>query len=250
MSPKKQPAGITVRTARPEDFNQIIEMGRIIYSDIGTWSPEHLHSHQDIFPEGQLVAVEEDTGRLVGSSSSLIVLWDDYHISDSWHDFTDHGMFTNHDPQGRTLYGADVMVHPHVQGRGIGKIIYKARRDLTRRLGLRRIRAGARLRNYGKFQDQMTPEDYVLKIISGELGDPTLSFQMKQGFRILGVVRDYLRNDAESCGHAAVIEWVNYQVAQRKDTYGRDRRFAKHRKHTMKPRRGTQQDKESPETES
>lgn len=235
MSPKKTPSNIIVRPTRPQDFNDIIEMGRLIYSDAGTWSVKHLESHQRIFPEGQLVAVEQDTGRLVGSSSSLIVLWDDYHIQDTWHDFTDHGTFSNHDTAGRTLYGADVMVHPHEQGRGIGKIIYKARRELTRSLGLRRIRAGARLRNYGKFQDQMPPEEYVQKIISGELGDPTLSFQIKQGFRIIGVVRDYLHCDEESCGHAAVIEWVNYQVAQRRDTYGRDPRFAKHRKRTMKP---------------
>jgi hypothetical protein len=97
-------------------------------------------------------------------------------------------------------------------------------------LGLKRIRAGARLRNYGKFQHEMTPETYVQKIINGELGDPTLSFQVKQGFRIIGVVRDYLHCDEESCGHAAVIEWVNYQVAQRRDTYGRDPKFAKRRK--------------------
>ncbi|MEZ6192965.1 MAG: GNAT family N-acetyltransferase [Phycisphaerales bacterium] len=227
-----------MRQAQPGDFDQIIEMGRLIYSDIATWSPKHLESHQQIFPEGQLVAVDQDTGKLVGSSASLIVLWDDYDLTDSWHDFTDGGMFTNHDTEGRTLYGADVMVHPHHQGRGIGKIIYKARRDLTRCLGLRRIRAGARLRNYGKYKDQMTPEDYVLKIISGEMGDPTLSFQVKQGFRILGVVRDYLRNDPESCGHAAVIEWVNHQVAERKDTYGRDPKFAKHRKPPDKPTTG------------
>lgn len=227
---RKPPSNIIIRQTQPGDFEHIIEMGRLIYSDYGTWSIKQLESHQQIFPQGQLVAVEEDTGELVGSSSSLIVLWDDYHIQDTWKDFTDNGMFTNHDTEGRTLYGADVMVHPHVQGRGIGKIMYKARRELTRSLGLRRIRAGARLRNYGKYQNEMTPEEYVRKIINGDLGDPTLSFQVKQGFRIIGVVRDYLHCDEESCGHAAVIEWVNHQVAQRKDTYGRDSKFAKHRK--------------------
>lgn len=230
MSPKKTPSNIAIRQTRPEDFNAIIQMGGLIYSPSAAWRHKQLESHQNIFPEGQLVAVEQDTGRIVGSSSSLIVDWDDYDLTDSWHDFTDHGMFTNHDPRGRTLYGADVMVHPHEQGRGIGKSIYKARRELTRGLGLRRIRAGARLRGYGKFKNEMSPEEYVLKIINGELDDATLSFQIKQGFRIIGVVRDYLHDDPESCGHAAVIEWVNHQVAQRKDTYGRDPQFAKPRK--------------------
>ena len=44
---------------------------------------------------------------VVGMAASLIVLWDDYEIRDNWRDFTDGGMFTDHDPQhGRTLYGA------------------------------------------------------------------------------------------------------------------------------------------------
>ncbi len=231
MTSKKPPSGIIVRQACPNDFDEIIEMGTLIYSVEGAWSRKHLESHHRIFPQGQLVAVDQQTGRVVGSASSLIVKWDDYDFQGSWKDFTDHGMFTNHDPvNGRTLYGADVMVHPEQQGRGIGKLIYKARRDLTRTLGLMRIRAGARLRNYGKYQHLMTPEEYVKKIILGELGDPTLSFQIKQGFRVIGVVRDYLHCDEASCGHAAVIEWVNYQVAQRKDTYGRNPEYGKPRK--------------------
>ena len=250
MTPPKNPtAGIIVRNTRPEDFDGIIELSRLVYRGSTPWRFEQLQSHLDIFPEGQLVAVEEATGRLVGSSSSLIVLWDDYDLRDSWHDFTDHGMFTNHDPTGKTLYGAEVMVSPLLQGRGIGKLIYKARRELTRRFELRRIRAGARLRNYGKYQSQMSPEDYVLRVICGELSDPTLSFQIKQGFRVLGVARDYLHGDDESCGHAAVIEWVNHQVASRKDTYGRDRRFGKPRKRTMKPKRSASVEASEPDSD-
>ena len=78
-------------------------------------------------------------------AASLIVLWDDYDMTSSWRDFTEHGTFRNHDPKGRTLYGAEVMVHPDEQGRGIGKKLYAARRELVRRMGLLRIRAGARL---------------------------------------------------------------------------------------------------------
>ena len=39
--------------------------------------------------------------------------------------------------------------------------------------------------------------------------DPTLSFQLSEGFQVLAVVSGYLRNDAESQGHAAIIEWLN-----------------------------------------
>jgi GNAT superfamily N-acetyltransferase len=161
-----------------------------------------------VFPEGQFVATDGD--RIVGMAASLIVLWDDYDFEASWRDFTAAGMFTNHDPdRGRTLYGAEVMVDPSRQGSGIGGRIYQARRELTVRLGLRRIRAGARLRGYHRVSTEMTAEEYVARIERGEMRDPTLSFQLRHGFRVIAVVSGYLGHDPESLGYAAVIEWLN-----------------------------------------
>lgn len=209
---------VVVRNACLEDFAGIIELGRAVYPQSPPWAEFQLASHHRIFPEGQFVAVESAGGRVVGMAASLIVWWDDYDMRDSWRDFTDHGMFTNHDPEnGRTLYGAEVMVDPTMQGRGIGKRIYAARRQLVERLGLLRIRAGARLRGYHRYARELTPEEYVMKVVRGEIGDPTLSFQLKQGFHVLDVVEDYLHHDPESQGHAAVIEWVNERVAAKED---------------------------------
>jgi len=184
-----------------------------------------LESTTEVFPPGQLVAVDETTGRVVGMAASLIVAWDDYTIHASWREMTSGGTFANHDPTGRTLYGAEVMVQPEQQGRGVGKALYRARRQLARELRLRRIRAGARLRGYHRVAAHLTAEAYVLAVTKGELTDPTLSFQLKQHFHVLAVVPDYLRWDPESLGHAAVIEWINYRVAKRKDYAGRERRF-------------------------
>ena len=54
----------------------------------------------------------------------------------------------------------------------------------------------------------------------GEIGDPTLSFQLRQGFHVLAVVQGYLRNDPESLGYAAVIEWINEAVVQDEERSG------------------------------
>jgi GNAT superfamily N-acetyltransferase len=181
-----------------------------------------------VFPEGQLVAVDAFTGQIVGMAASLIVSWNDYDLKSSWRDFTDHGMFTNHDPQnGRTLYGAEIMVHPDCQGQGVGTKIYDARRALVQRLGLRRIRAGARLRGYHSHAGRMGAEEYAVRVAHGELWDPTVSFQLRRGFHILAAVPNYLRHDRESLGYAAVIEWLNPEVTQPEDWAGRDPRFLK-----------------------
>lgn len=71
----------------------------------------------------------------------------------------------------------------------------------------------------------MTAEEYVIRIIRHELRDPTLSFQLRQGFHVLAVVPNYLKNDPESLGYAALIEWVNRRVAKPEDYRGRNQRF-------------------------
>ncbi len=197
-----------------------------VYTSGAPWNEDQLASHLRVFPEGQFVAVDETSQRVVGMAASLRVYWDDYDMKSSWRDFTDQGMFTNHDPvHGRTLYGAEVMVHPSMQGRGIGSRIYQARRDLVQRLGLLRIRAGARLRAYHAHSSRMSAEEYVIAVIRGDLKDPTLSFQLRHGFQVMGVVSGYLRHDPESLGYAAVIEWINSDVAKAEDYAGQDSRF-------------------------
>lgn len=205
---------VVVRNTEPEDFPRIVEICKAVYPKSAPWRHDQLESHRQVFPEGQFVAVTPEDGRVVGMAASLVVKWDDYDHSDSWRDFTDHGMFTNHDPEnGHTLYAAEIMVDPTLQGRGVGSKIYAARRALAREKGLWRIRAGARLRGYSKHADGMTAEEYAAKVSRGELWDPTVSFQIRHGFRVFDVVRNYLSHDPESLGYAALIEWLNKQVA-------------------------------------
>lgn len=214
-----------IRRTRPADFDAIHALSRRIYPHDAPWEADQLASHLEVFPEGQMVAVS-DTGAVVGMAASLVVWWDDYDKLDDWDAFTDDGFFTNHDSeQGMTLYGAEIMVDPSVQGRGVGKRLYAARRQLVERLGLKRIRAGARLRGYGRHADEMDAVTYVRKVIRGELGDPTLSFQLKQGFAVLAVIRKYLTDDPDSRGWAALIEWLNPAVATEADVRRREPRF-------------------------
>ncbi|MBX3132242.1 MAG: GNAT family N-acetyltransferase [Gemmatimonadaceae bacterium] len=204
---------VKVRQVESRDFPGITALCNRTYPNSPPWSETQLSRHLEIFPEGQLVAVDRGS-EVVGYAASLIVFWDDYEMHSPWKEFTDSGMFTNHDPaQGRTLYGAEVMVHPEIRGSGIGGKLYEARRALAERLGLLRIRAGARLRGFHKHAAKMSAEEYVRRVTRKSLRDPTLSFQINRGFHVLAVVPGYLKFDPESLGWAAVIEWLNPQVA-------------------------------------
>ena len=203
-------ADVLIRHTRPDDILEILELCRICYPHDLPWNEGQLQAHIRIFPEGQFVAVDRASGRIIGMAASLIVPWDDYDMDTNWRDFTAGGTFENHDPiHGRTLYGAEIMVHPSVRRRGIAGRLYQARRDLVAHLGLLRIRAGGRLRGYHRHAATMTPKEYVDGVVKGTLSDPTLSFQLGQGFKVLGVVPHYLEADPESLGYAAVIEWLN-----------------------------------------
>ncbi|NJN71079.1 MAG: GNAT family N-acetyltransferase [Nitrospira sp.] len=126
----------------------------------------------------------------------------------TWMGITDSGYFLNHDPGGDALYGADVYVHPDTRGKGIGHALYEARRALCRRLNLRRILAGGRLWNYRDYAAQFTPEEYASRVVAGEIRDLVLSFQLREGFELRGVMANYL-SDPHSKNHASLIEWIN-----------------------------------------
>jgi GNAT superfamily N-acetyltransferase len=205
---------IIIRNTVLSDYPEITRICKAVYPTTPSWAEAQIASHIAVFPEGQFVAEDTDTGKLLGFCASLIVSWDDYTFDTSWRDFTASGYFTNHDPvNGRTLYGAEIMVDPSAQGKGIGKMFYAVREALVLKLGLLRIRAGARLRGYCTYAQELTPEAYVEKVVNQKIFDPTLSFQLRRGFHVLEVTQGYLRHDPESLGYAAVIEWINEKVA-------------------------------------
>ncbi len=230
MSRSRLSKYIIVRPRTLDDARAVLELSQRVYGHLA-WTYDQLCMHTKVFPDGQLVAIDTRDNAVVANASSVVVNWDDYNLGDTDDDMTADGWFTNHDPaHGHTLYGADVCVDPERRRMGIGKKIYAARRELCRSLKLRRIRAGARIRGYHRYAHQMSPEEYVIRVVNREIDDPTLTFQLRQGFRVIAVVRHHQSGDPESHGHAAIIEWINHQVAARRDYARRDPRFARRRR--------------------
>lgn len=198
---------LLVRNTRHEDIPALIELQRRVYPAIPSWSRRDLRHQLEVFPHGQLV-VEHD-GKVIGCASSLIVLWDDWEGEHTWQEITASGTFDNHNPQGRTLYGAEVFVDPELRGEKLGQTLYEARRALCRQMNLKRIIACGRMPGYGRYADQMSPELYAKKVVWGDLTDPVLGFQLHNGFNYCGIIENYLPEDTESRGHASLIVWLN-----------------------------------------
>ncbi len=201
---------VIVRIVNLEDISDIIELQKkafpLMAKDGVIWSEHHLESHIKIFPEGQLCA--EIDGKLVASSSSLVTSLTPEYQEHTWKQATGNGMVTNHTLEGDSLYGADIATHPDSRGLGIATMLYDSRKDLAVKLNLRRIIAGGRLFNYCEYAEKMSAQEYAEKVVSGEIDDLVLSFQLKNGFKFIKVLPNYMR-DARSLNNASFIEWIN-----------------------------------------
>ena len=196
----------TLRLRVPEDVGEIRNLMVRVYppphGPEAVWSAENLRRHLAVFPEGQLVV--EAGEHLVGTATTQRVSLAAALAPHTWSGITGHGSLSTHDPAGDALYGVNIAVDPAWQDRGIGRLLYGARIALARRLGCRAFVAGARIPGFHRHAADMSPEAYIEAVVAGRIFDPTLSKQLRVGFQVRGVLRDYAR-DVETLGHAALI---------------------------------------------
>lgn len=158
------------------------------------------------FPEGNFVAL--DDGVPVGMGLGILVKFDFGHTDHAITDILGDDGVVNHDNANDWYYGTDISVYPEYRGRGIGKQLYQRRKDIVRKLNKRGIVAGGVIPGYAKHIEVMSAATYIEKVVDGELYDPTLSFQLENGFEARGVIPNYVID--ESVGHNAVlIVWPN-----------------------------------------
>jgi hypothetical protein len=81
-----------------------------------------------------------------------------------------------------------------------------AQKNSARKLELRRIIGGRRLYDYCLNGDHMNPDEYAKKVFNGELVDPVLTFQLKNNFKCVKILSNYLL-DSSSLNYLTFIEW-------------------------------------------
>ncbi len=196
---------ITIVPMRAEHAEALAALQPLIFPTLDPnqlFYAEHYRHHLALFPEGQFVALAG--AQVVGQTSTIRQTIDWAHPAHRFDDLLQEGWLNSHQPDGDWLYGMDIGVHPAYRRQGIARKLYQARHDLVRRLGLRGQVAGAMLSGYGARQHMMPAEDYVRAVQAGELTDPTLSAQLRLGFRVHSLLPDYL-NDPACADYGALI---------------------------------------------
>lgn len=200
---------IEIRKLTIADYNDLRESMVQAYetSGNGIWSKANIQNLLNLFPEGQLCIAVDD--KVVACSLSLIVDYDIFGDNHTYEQITGKYSFSTHTASGNVLYGIEVFVHPEYRGLRLARRLYEARKELCERLNLESIIAGGRIPGYHEHADELTPRQYIDKVKSKEIYDPTLTFQISNDFHVRKILKNYLPGDLESKEFATLIEWNN-----------------------------------------
>lgn len=157
------------------------------------------------FPQGQFVAVTYEDGRekVIGMGTTMLTRRSPSEPPLPWYRMIGSFGLRNHDPEGDWLYGVELAVHPDYQRKGVGSALYQARLALIDELGLKGWYAGGMLMGYYDHREELTPVEYAHLVIKGDVHDPTVSMQLKNGLKPRGVIEEYYPE--WKAGHAAVL---------------------------------------------
>ncbi len=192
----------------PEHAAQLAELQKICYpyTPLEELYKEHeFVQHAAAFPEGTFVALDGE--KVVGVGAGVFLDFDFEHPEHDLDELTGTG-YENHNWDGAWYYGTEIGVHPDYQGQGIGRRLYELRKDLVVRHNKHGIVAGGVLPGYAHHRDAMSAQEYVTRVVAGELFDPTLTIQLRNGFTVRGVLENYFPDD-QTGGWASLIVWEN-----------------------------------------
>jgi 4-aminobutyrate aminotransferase/(S)-3-amino-2-methylpropionate transaminase len=201
---RKLENGIVITQARPEHAAQLAELQVVCFPTLGDeerFKCEHFLKHQELFEDGQFVALDQD--RVIGATATIRLDFDFEHVDHTFGEIIQGGWLTSHQPEGAWLYGADISVRPDYRGRGVAVALYAARQEVVWRLNLQGQVTAGMIPGYGPLKNQMTAEKYYEGLLAGTIRDPTVSMQMSAGFEPRGLLANYLQDPV--CDNYSVL---------------------------------------------
>jgi GNAT superfamily N-acetyltransferase len=193
-----------VRHMQAADAAALEELQRMVFPTLA--DEERLHApqylrHLTVFPAGQFVI--DAAGIVAGMTTTMRLDFDFAHYRHCFEAVFAGGWLGRHEPDGAWLYGLDIGVHPAWRGRGLARMLYRARQQLVRSLGLKGQLTVGMMNGYGVVAGQLTGEAYYREWLDGKRRDPTLTAQRNIGFRPLALLPDYLHDPG--CGNYGVL---------------------------------------------
>lgn len=213
---------LIVRNATPADIPAILPLCLKVYNEKLSYTSDQLLGHMNSFPGGQFVAVLQNV--IVGYCATFRIDEAAAFQPHTWASITGSGYASRHDPDGDWLYGMEVCVDSASRGLRIGQRLYIARKALAVGLNLKGIVFGGRIPGLARrWTTIKSAEAYVAAVTDKRLRDSVLSFQLRNGFELHGVLPKYLPFDTASKGYAAHLVWRNERRTESKMLTTQDR---------------------------
>ncbi len=198
---------VVLRPLTLDDFDDLIALSRTCFPSIPHWSRANVENQLAMWDQSQIGLFVD--GALAASCAHVIIHSSDYSDYSDWREMSDEGNIRNHDPEGDTLYGIEIQVHPDFRGRKLARRLYDYRKELCRDLNLAYMMIGGRIPGYAAVKGELSPRQYVEEVTGAKRYDPVLTSQLANGFVLKQIVPDYLPTDEDSAGYATCLEWSN-----------------------------------------
>lgn len=192
------------------------ELAALELASFPTADPDDLYDADELeilfreFPEGSVVGFD-GSQRDVPAAAGLGIRVD-FDFDHPQHNLTEmveeSDSESGDDPNGSWYYGTDIVVRPEYRRRGIGTELYDLRKQICRELNLRGIVAGGVIPGYADHKHELTADEYIVEVRAGRLYDPTLTFQLENGFEAPCALADYISDPAVD-NWASLIVWHN-----------------------------------------
>ncbi len=179
-----------------------------------TADPSELYNAEELehlardFPQGSVVGFDGDARELPVAAG--LGVRTDFDFDNPQHNvktfFDDAPTESGDDPDGGWYYGTDIVVRPEYRRRGIGRELYDMRKAIVGELGLRGIIAGGVIPGFADHKHEMTADEYIIAVRAGDLYDPTLTFQLENGFEAPCALENYMADPAVD-SWASLIIW-------------------------------------------
>jgi predicted amidohydrolase/ribosomal protein S18 acetylase RimI-like enzyme len=204
---------LVIRNAKPSDVPAITDLTTRVYTGTGMhgYSAGAVKGQINNFPDGQFVILADD--KVVGYCATFRISEKMCLKPHTWAEITGNGYASRHEPDGDWLYGMEVCVDPDYRGYRLGQRLYNERKKLCQSLGLKGIVFAGRLPTLAKrIKKYASVEDYIEAIKLKKARDPVLSFQLHNGFEVIGIIPEYLTVDHQSMGYGIHLVWRNPKV--------------------------------------
>ena len=208
-----QSSKLAICNAKLGDVPAITSLSSRVYAGTGMhgYSEGAVTGQINNFPDGQFVILVDE--KVVGYCATFRISEQIGLKSHTWTEITGNGYASRHDPNGDWLYGMEVCVDPDYRGYRLGQRLYNERKKLCQSLGLKGIVFAGRLPTLAKrIKKYGDVEKYIEAIKSKQARDPVLSFQLHNGFEVIGIIPEYLTVDHESMGYGIHLIWRNPKV--------------------------------------